>query len=90
MGRRLQRKGCAYAVATATVQLRRRFARLGFPTAALAPAEAWRLGATAADWGRYYDHGPEVRVGVIDPALRPLARALDEPSSANDAAAALS
>ena len=90
LGRRLQRQGCAYVVATATAPLRRSFARLGFPTAALASAQAWRLGDAAADWGRYYDHSPEVRVGVIDPALRPLARALDQPAREPSVAAALS
>lgn len=61
--------GCSHAVATATRQLRRGFARIGFATEVLAPADAGRLGEGAGDWGGYYERDPEVRVGAIAPAL---------------------
>lgn len=69
LARHLEGIGCSHAVATATRQLRRGFARIGFDTRVLARAEAERLTEGAADWGGYYERDPEVRVGAIAPAL---------------------
>lgn len=72
----LARQGCTHAVATATRQLRRSFARVGFATQVLTRAEPERLGEAAADWGGYYARDPEVLVGAIAPALPALAQML--------------
>lgn len=69
-------EGCTHAVATATRQLRRSFARVGFVTEALTRAEPARLADGGADWGGYYARDPEVRVGAIAPALPALAQML--------------
>jgi hypothetical protein len=65
-------RGCLFAAATATRQLRRKFTRMGFATTALTQAEPSRLGPDVADWGGYYARDPEVRVGLVGPALRRL------------------
>ena len=70
----LDRDGCTHAVATATRQLRRRFARVGFATQTITRAEPVRLAGQAADWGAYYSRDPEVLAGAIAPALPALAR----------------
>ena len=62
-------EGCAYAAATATRQLRRKFGRMGFATRLLAEARASRLAPGADDWGRYYAREPAVLLGAITPAL---------------------
>jgi hypothetical protein len=62
-------EGCAYAAATATRQLRRKFGRMGFATCQLAEARASRLAPGADDWGRYYAREPAVLLGAIGPAL---------------------
>ena len=72
----LDRQGCTHAVATATHQLRRGFARAGFLTQPLARAEVGRLTTGAGDWGGYYDRDPEVLAGPIAPALPALAQML--------------
>jgi hypothetical protein len=69
----LDRQGCTHAVATATKQLRRSFARVGFATKGLTRAQAERLPDGGADWGAYYARDPEVLVGAIAPALPALA-----------------
>ncbi|MBX3479006.1 MAG: thermostable hemolysin [Caulobacter sp.] len=75
-------EGCTHAVATATRQLRRSFARVGFATESLTRAEPARLADAAADWGAYYARDPEVRVGAIAPALPALSRMmLTEPAA---------
>lgn len=76
LARHLHQQGCDYAVATATRQLRRTFARVGFPTQRLTAADPARLGAEAKDWGGYYERDPEVLAGAIAPALKPLAQLL--------------
>ena len=76
LARHLRQLGCDYAVATATRQLRRTFARVGFPTLRLTTADPTRLGEEARDWGGYYDRDPEVLAGAIAPALEPLAHLL--------------
>lgn len=76
LARHLDRQGCTHAVATATRQLRRSFARVGFATRRLAAADPRRLAETAADWGSYYQCDPEVHAGAIAPALPALASLL--------------
>jgi hypothetical protein len=76
LARHLDQKGCTHAAATATRQLRRSFARVGFTTQVLTHAEPSRLGEGAADWGGYYNRDPEVMVGAIAPALPALAQML--------------
>ena len=73
LARHLRQLGCEHAVATATRQLRRTFARVGFPTRRLTTADPSRLGPEAGDWGGYYDRDPEVLAGAIAPAFEPLA-----------------
>lgn len=57
--------GSEIAVATLTAPLRRIFARIGVPLIVLAPARPERLGAAAAEWGRYYQTDPQVCAGII-------------------------
>lgn len=76
LARHLHQKGFTHAAATATRQLRRSFARVGFATQTLTRAEPSRLGEGAADWGGYYSRDPEVMVGAIAPALPALAQML--------------
>ncbi|CAN5707320.1 hypothetical protein BH11PSE1_BH11PSE1_16340 [soil metagenome] len=76
LARHLDQRGCTYAVATATRQLRRSFARVGFATQLLTRAEPTRLPGTAADWGAYYSRDPEVLAGAIAPALPALSQML--------------
>ena len=74
LARHLDQQGCALAVATATRQLRRSFARVGFETRQLAAADRSRLAGGAEDWGSYYETDPVVLVGEIAPALPALAQ----------------
>jgi hypothetical protein len=76
LARHLDRQGCTHAVATATRQLRRSFARVGFATELLTRAEPARLPDQGADWGAYYSRDPEVLAGAIAPALPALAQML--------------
>ncbi|MFC4442739.1 thermostable hemolysin [Caulobacter henricii] len=76
LARHLHHKGCTHAAATATRQLRRSFARVGFATQTLTRAEPSRLGDGAADWGGYYNRDPEVMIGAIAPALPALTQML--------------
>ena len=69
LARQLHQAGCTHAVATATRQLRKCFARAGFATRQLAEARADRLKPSDDDWGDYYDHDPMVLGGAIGPAL---------------------
>jgi Thermostable hemolysin len=80
----LHDKGATHAVATATRQLRRSFARVGFATAQLTRADPSRLGDAAAEWGAYYQRDPAVLVGAIGPALEPLGRLLARAPAADD------
>lgn len=72
----LHRQGCTHAAATATRGLRRSFARVGFQTERLAPAQASRLADGGVEWGSYYTQAPEVLAGSIAPALPALAQML--------------
>ena len=47
---------------------------MGVTPLALGVADPARLGADAADWGRYYDHHPMVLAGHLPQALRRLLR----------------
>jgi hypothetical protein len=69
IGAYLHRHGYRWVVFTATRELRNAFRRLGLEPLALAPASAARLGAAAAQWGRYYDHDPQVMGGRIASCL---------------------
>lgn len=62
-----------WVVSTLTEELRQVFARMGVQPVALGIADPARLGADAADWGRYYDHHPLVLAGSLPLALRRLA-----------------
>lgn len=66
---RLHDLGHEWAVFTATRELIGILTRLGLPPLALAPADPARLGAAAADWGRYYQTGPVVVAGRVRAAL---------------------
>ncbi len=61
----LEDEGCRFAVATATRQLRRTFARARMDTRTLSRAAAERLGEGREDWGGYYRRDPEVLAGPI-------------------------
>ncbi|GLR46350.1 thermostable hemolysin [Sphingomonas astaxanthinifaciens] len=61
------------AVAVLTAPLRLMFARLGLDILEIADADPARLGARAADWGRYYELAPKVCLGLIGPARARLA-----------------
>ncbi len=69
LARRLKVQGGAYAVATATRQLRRRFRRIGIATQSLGAADPGRLPSGAAEWGSYYARNPEVLAGAIGQVL---------------------
>lgn len=81
-GRRLIREigphlvacGFQWGVCTLTQELRHLFVRLGIAQMALGRADPAALGAQAADWGRYYEHGPVVVAGQLQQALQGLAR----------------
>ncbi|HTN15903.1 MAG TPA: thermostable hemolysin [Sphingomonadaceae bacterium] len=57
--------GSEIAVATLTAPLRRMFNRIGVPLAEIALATPDALGASAAEWGRYYETDPRVCAGMI-------------------------
>ncbi len=54
-----------WVVFTAVSTLRNAFYRLGLDPVPLAPADPARLGAAAADWGRYYETRPVVYAGSV-------------------------
>ena len=66
---RLHGLGYEWVIFTATRQLIGIFTKLGLPPLALASADPARLGAAAAEWGRYYDTRPIVVAGRIRQAL---------------------
>ena len=78
LARRLHIWGATHVVATATLQLRRTFSRLGLEPAALTRADPARLADGGADWGAYYQRQPEVLAGAIAPCLPRLAGAVAE------------
>jgi Thermostable hemolysin len=66
-----QLSGCsdAYAVVTATEELRKTLTSFGFAWTSLGPARAQRLPDLGHSWGLYYQHDPQVVVGVVGQAL---------------------
>lgn len=74
MGPHLAGLGVEWVVSTLTQELRHLFSRMGVTPLALGVADPARLGADAADWGRYYDHHPMVLAGHLPQALRRLLR----------------
>lgn len=65
LGPHLEAQGYTWAVCTITRELRHLFVRLGVESLSLGPADAGALGPDAADWGRYYDHHPQVMAGHL-------------------------
>jgi len=72
LARYLQNLGCEVATATATRDLRQLFAKAGFATVELAPADAACLPDAGAKWGSYYQREPRVLAGAISAARAPL------------------
>lgn len=69
LARQFVEAGHEWVVFTATQEVIGIFAKLGLPLLALAKADPARLGATAADWGSYYESAPVVVAGRIRLAL---------------------
>lgn len=65
MTHHLHQQGYSYVVFTGTRTLRNAFRRLGLLPLAVARADADKMGAHAADWGRYYAEQPQVMAGPI-------------------------
>lgn len=72
LGQHLANQGVHWVVGTLTEELRHLFTRMGVVPLALGAADPARLGAEAADWGRYYEHRPAVLAGHLPSALRRL------------------
>lgn len=70
----LAEAGHQWVVSTVTRELLHLFGRLGVVPLPLAPARAAALGADAGEWGRYYQHGPQVMAGFLPRLLGTLAR----------------
>lgn len=69
LGPHLEAQGYAWAVCTITRELRHLFMRLGVESLDLGRAEPSALGQEACDWGRYYEHHPQVMAGHL-PCVR--------------------
>jgi Thermostable hemolysin len=78
LARRLHIWGATHVVATATLQLRRTFSRLGLEPTRLTRADPARLADGGANWGAYYAREPEVLAGAIAPCLPRLVSAVAE------------
>lgn len=61
----LRGAGVEWVALTAVPALRNAFHHLGIQLTELAPADAGRLGADRARWGRYYDSAPVVLAGNV-------------------------
>lgn len=61
----LHRAGYPWVMFTATPQVQRSIARLGFAVTPLCRADPERVPGGAKQWGRYYDNVPEVIAGDI-------------------------
>lgn len=70
LGPHLAGLGVQWVVSTLTQELRALFLRMGVAPLALGAADPACLGPAAADWGRYYEHGPVVLAGHLAQALR--------------------
>lgn len=72
----VDRLGSRYALFTATPEVERGLARLGYAPVVLAPADPRRLADGGASWGRYYERGPRVMYGEAPPAIAAARRRL--------------
>lgn len=72
----VDRLGFRYALFTATPEVERGLARLGYAPVVLAPADPTRLADRGANWGRYYQRGPRVMYGEAPPAIAAARRKL--------------
>lgn len=69
----LHGQGARWVVFVATRQLRNAFARIGLEPIAIGHAVHARVAGDGNDWGRYYDHAPEVLIGDLAAGVRFLA-----------------
>ena len=74
MARHLQSLNAAFAVATATEELRGVFRKAGLGALTLARADPDRLLDHGRSWGAYYETHPVVLAGSIQAAAAPLTR----------------
>jgi len=65
----IARLGYRYAMFTATPEVERLLARLGFRAEPLVVADSNRLPDKGAQWGHYYERRPRVVYGVIQDAI---------------------
>jgi hypothetical protein len=65
----LHEAGFRWMIFTATRPVARLIKQLHFSPRVLCRADPDRLGADAAQWGRYYDHQPQVMAGDLGAAL---------------------
>ncbi len=70
MGRWLGAVGYRAVVCNVTNTVANAFRKHGIPLAPLVPADKTRLGAAAADWGRYYDQPCTVMAAQVPEAFR--------------------
>lgn len=70
--RLLALQGFRWVTFTGTQEVLNSFYRLGLAPQSLGLADPSRMGASLADWGRYYDSQPQVVFGEILPAHRQL------------------
>lgn len=76
MARHFDRLGYEWVTFTATEELVRIFGRVGLPLLAIGRADPARLGADAAQWGRYYETSPIVVTGRIRLAFDRIGKSL--------------
>jgi hypothetical protein len=69
LGAWLADAGFDWVVCTMTQELRHLFARMGVAPLALGVADPAALGEQAQQWGRYYDHRPQVLAGRLASAV---------------------
>ena len=69
LGELIDRLGYRFVTFTATREVDRLLARLGYAPVVLADATPARLPDAGASWGRYYTHSPRVMFGVVRPAV---------------------
>lgn len=74
LARRLAELRIEWVVGTLTEELRHLFARMDIEPLVLEQADRQRLAASQDDWGRYYEHRPQVLAGHLPTALAQLRR----------------
>jgi hypothetical protein len=74
LARRLAGHRVEWVVGTLTEELRHLFARMGVEPLVLDRADPQRLAASHDDWGRYYEHRPQVLAGHLPTAIAQLRR----------------